>query len=189
MPADLPTSGDPLVALGESWRALKGTRLPGLPPLTGGFVGYLAYDVVRHIEVLPQKAVDELGLPELQMLLVTDLAAVDHHECTVVLIANALVHPALSEAELDAAFDDAVARLDAMQDALAAPATSTVGRLSVAAPKDAPSRTPVGRIPAGGRAGPRSGAGGRGVPDPGRAAVLRRRPRPVRSTCTGCCAR
>jgi anthranilate synthase component 1 len=144
VPADLPTSGDPLAALGEAWRALKGTRLPGLPPLTGGFVGYLAYDVVRHIEVLPQKATDELGLPELQMLLVTDLAAVDHHECTVVLIANALVHPGLSEIELDAAFDDAIARLDAMQDALAAPASSTVGSLSVAAAKDAPSRTPAG---------------------------------------------
>ena len=29
------------------------------------------------------------------MLLVTDLAAVDHHECTVVLIANAVVHPGM----------------------------------------------------------------------------------------------
>src|ERR1700761_7860589 len=138
VPADLPTSGDPLAVLGAAWRALKGTRLPGLPPLTGGFVGYLAYDVVRRIETLPEKAADELGLPELQMLLVTDLAAVDHHECTVVLIANAIVHPGLGEAELDAAFQDATARLDIMQDALAAPASSTVGRLSVAPPKDAP---------------------------------------------------
>src|SRR6202020_2084962 len=121
VPPGLPTSGDPLAVLGAAWRALKSTRLPGLPPLTGGFVGYLAYDVVRHIEQLPQKAVDELGLPELQMLLVTDLAAVDHHECTVVLIANALVHPNLTAAELVAAFDDAIGRLDAMQQALAAP--------------------------------------------------------------------
>ena len=45
---------------------------------------------MRRIERLPDKAVDDLGLPELTMLLVTDLAAVDHHECTVVLIANAV---------------------------------------------------------------------------------------------------
>ena len=50
MPAGLPTSGDPLAVLGAAWRALKAPRLPGLPPLTGGFVGYLAYDVVRWIE-------------------------------------------------------------------------------------------------------------------------------------------
>src|SRR6266567_5445649 len=98
-PAGLPTGGDPLAVLGEAWRAVKGPRLPGLPPLTGGFVGYLGYDVVRWIERLPTKAVDELGLPELTMLLVTDLAAVDHHECTVVLIANALVDAGMSDTE------------------------------------------------------------------------------------------
>src|SRR5215471_18395680 len=57
VPAGLPIDGDPLEVLGASWRAMKGPRLPGLPPLTGGFVGYLAYDVVRRIERLPDKAV------------------------------------------------------------------------------------------------------------------------------------
>jgi anthranilate synthase component 1 len=112
--------------------------------LTGGFVGYLAYDAVRYIERLPEKAVDELGFPDLTMLLVTDLAAVDHHECTVVLIANALVHPDMSASELDSAYADAMSRLDAMSESLAAPSPSTVGRLSAAPPKQANSRTPAG---------------------------------------------
>lgn len=144
VPAGLPTSGDPLAALGAAWRAMKGPRLPGLPPLTGGFVGYLAYDVVRWIERIPANAVDELGLPELTMLLVTDLAAVDHHECTVVLIANALLEPSMSAIELDAAYADAVRRLDAMQAALDTPAESTVATTSVAPPPPAVSRTPEG---------------------------------------------
>jgi len=144
-PADLPTGGDPLAVLGAAWRAMKGTRLPGLPPLTGGFVGYLGYDVVRRIERLPSIAVDELGLPELTMLLATDIAAVDHHECTVVLIANALVDASMSAADLDAAYDDAVQRLDAMQAALATPAPATVATIEAAPPKDATSRTPVGQ--------------------------------------------
>jgi len=144
VPDGVPTSGDPLAALGAAWRALKGPRLPGLPPLTGGLVGYLGYDVVRRIERLPEKAVDELGLPELTMLLVTDLAAVDHHECTVVLIANALLHPAMGPAELDAAYDDANRRLDAMQSALATPSEPTVALIGSASPKPAESRTPPG---------------------------------------------
>jgi anthranilate synthase component 1 len=143
-PPGLGTRGDPLQVLGAAWRAVKGPRLPGLPPLTGGFVGYLGYDVVRRIERLPDKAVDELGLPELCMLLVTDLAAVDHHECTVVLIANALVHADMSTAELDAAYDDAQRRLDTMQAALATPAPPTVAAIEPAAPKQAASRTPPG---------------------------------------------
>jgi len=144
VPDGVPTSGDPLAALGAAWRALKGPRLPGLPPLTGGLVGYLGYDVVRRIERLPEKAVDELGLPELTMLLVTDLAAVDHHECTVVLIANALLHPTMTPAELDAAYDDALRRLDAMQSALATPSEPTVAVIGSAPPKAAESRTPPG---------------------------------------------
>jgi anthranilate synthase component 1 len=143
-PGGVPTSGDPLAALGAAWRAIKAPRLPGLPPLTGGFVGYLGYDVVRHIERLPDKAVDELGLPELTMLLVTDLAAVDHHECTVVLIANALLRPDMSGPELDLAYADALSRLDAMQTALATPAPPTVATIDAAAPKEAVSRTPPG---------------------------------------------
>jgi anthranilate synthase component 1 len=143
-PAGLPTSGDPLAVLGAAWRAVKGPRLPGLPPLTGGFVGYLGYDVVRRIERLPSNAVDELGVPELTMLLVTDLAAVDHHECTVVLIANALVRAGMSDDELDAAHADAVRRLDDMQAALATPAPPTVALIGSAPPKQAVSRTPTG---------------------------------------------
>jgi anthranilate synthase component 1 len=144
VPPGLAADSDPLQALGAAWRSLKGPRLPGLPPLTGGFVGYLAYDAVRYIERLPEKAVDELGFPDLTMLLVTDLAAVDHHECTVVLIANALVHPDMSASELDSAYADAMSRLDAMSESLAAPSPSTVGRLSAAPPKQANSRTPAG---------------------------------------------
>jgi anthranilate synthase component 1 len=145
VPPGVPTEGDPLEVLGAAWRALKGPRLPGLPPLTGGFVGYLAYDVVRRIERLPDKAVDELGLPELAMLLVTDLAAVDHHECTVVLIANAVLHPSMTATQLDDAYADATARLDGMQAALDTPAESTVATVSPAPPKPATSRTPAGR--------------------------------------------
>jgi anthranilate synthase component 1 len=144
VPAGLPTSGNPLEVLGAAWRAIKGPRLPGLPPLTGGLVGYLAYDFVRHIERLPDKAVDELGMPELSMLLVTDLAAVDHHECSVILIANALLHPSMGTAELDAAYADALRRLDSMQQALAQPAPPTVASVTPAAPKTATSRTPDG---------------------------------------------
>jgi anthranilate synthase component 1 len=143
-PAPIPDDQDPLQALGAAWRSITAPRLPDLPPLTGGFVGYLAYDVVRRIERLPDNAADELGLPELTMLLVTDLAAVDHYDCTVVLIANALVAPDLDDDQLDAAYDDAVARLDSMQARLAAPAPSTIASFDVVAPAPATSRTPEG---------------------------------------------
>jgi anthranilate synthase component 1 len=125
VPAGLPTEGDPLVALRTVVEELRSEPLPGLPPLTGGMVGYLGYDVVRRLERLPTLTADDLELPELVMLLATDLAAVDHHEGTITLIANAINWDA-SDERVDEAYDDAVARLDRMTAELAAPAASTV---------------------------------------------------------------
>jgi anthranilate synthase component I len=112
-PVGLPSGGDPLAVLREALHILHTDPLPGMPPLTGGMVGYVAYDAVRRLEKLPELAEDDLGVPELVMLLATDLAALDHHEGTITLIANA-VNWDDSPERVDAAYDDAVARLDAM---------------------------------------------------------------------------
>jgi anthranilate synthase component 1 len=125
VPAGMPTGGDPLAALRQVVEELRSEPLPGLPPLTGGMVGYLGYDVVRRLERLPELAADDLHIPEMVMLLATDLAAVDHHEGTITLIANAVLARA-ADARVDDAYDDAVARLDRMTAELAAPAASTV---------------------------------------------------------------
>ena len=68
--------------------ACASPRDPEHPPLTGGLVGYLGYDVVRRLERLPSTAPDDLGMPELAMMLATDLAVLDHADGTVLLIAN-----------------------------------------------------------------------------------------------------
>jgi anthranilate synthase component I len=148
-PPGAPTEGDPLEVLAATWRALTGPALPGtpgaeLPPLTGGLVGYLGYDVVRRLERLPDLAADDLGLPELTMLVATDLAVVDDLEGSVLLIANALVPAGADAAALDAAYGDAVARLDRMTAALATPAPPSVATTRVVPAPRARSRTPEG---------------------------------------------
>jgi len=122
-----PYAGNPLQALDETLRALRTDPLPDLPPLHGGMVGYIGYDAVRRLERLPELATDDLRLPELVMLLATDLAALDHHEGVITLIANA-VNWDDTPKRVDAAYDDAVARLDAMTRCLgtSAPASAAV---------------------------------------------------------------
>ena len=119
-PQDAPSGGDPLRALrGDARRCLQTEPVPGLPPLSGGLVGFFAYDMVRRLERLPELAVDDLGLPDMLLLLATDIAAVDHHEGTITLIANAVNWNGTDE-RVDWAYDDAVARLDVMTAALGA---------------------------------------------------------------------
>ncbi|MDH6109952.1 anthranilate synthase component 1 [Kitasatospora sp. MAP12-15] len=121
-PVGIPTSGDPLQVLRATVEALHTPRHDddGLPPLTGGLVGYLGYDVVRRLEKLPELTPDDLKLPELTMLLATDLAVLDHVDGTVLLIANAVNHNDLASG-VDEAYTDAVARLDAMEAELRKP--------------------------------------------------------------------
>ncbi|OXM43835.1 anthranilate synthase component I, partial [Amycolatopsis thailandensis] len=64
-PVGLPTEGDPLTVLRETVAALHTEQLPGMPPLTGGMVGYIGYDAVRWLERLPELAERDLDIPEL----------------------------------------------------------------------------------------------------------------------------
>ncbi|MGQ0630142.1 MAG: anthranilate synthase component I [Sporichthyaceae bacterium] len=121
-PVGVPTSGDPLVALRETVEALRTPASGGLglPPLTGGLVGFIGYDAVRRLERLPDKAVDDLHLPELAMLLATDLAVLDHEDGSVTLIANAVNWDG-SACGVDAAYHSACSRIEQMTADLAAP--------------------------------------------------------------------
>ena len=133
-PAGLPVEGDPMTVLRETVAALQTAPLPGMPPLTGGMVGYIGYDSVRWLEKLPELAVKDLDIPELTMLFATDLAAFDHHEGTVTLIANA-VNWDDSPERVDAAYDDAVRRLDEMSRQLFVPAPPTTAVFDRPAPE------------------------------------------------------
>ncbi|RKN04323.1 anthranilate synthase component I [Streptomyces radicis] len=128
-PVSVPTDGDPLRALRETIEILHTPHDPELPPFTGGMVGYLGYDIVRRLESIGDSTRDDLALPELTMLLASDLAVVDHRDGTVLLIANAWGHLPLAgenhhdpDTGVDEAYLDAVGRLDAMTADLARPA-------------------------------------------------------------------
>lgn len=112
-PAGVPRGMDPLRALKKSVAHLKTPVIPGLPPLTGGLVGYMGYDAVRRLETLPNLATDDLHLPEIAFMLTSDLAVMDHSNGTVTLIANAINWDG-SDDRVDEAYAASVARLDRM---------------------------------------------------------------------------
>ena len=93
---DLP-DGDPLEVLGvllEQFTAPDGEACGfpgGVPPLHGGFVGYLAYDAVRYVEKLPGGPPDDRGLPEMVWHVGGALAAIDRFRDTILIIRNVIV--------------------------------------------------------------------------------------------------
>ena len=121
----LPAGDDAIAVVRDTLALLHTPRDEGLPPFTSGLVGYLGYDVVRRIERLPDANPDDLGIPEFVLMLASDVAVLDHHTGEVWLIANA-VNFDDSDADVDLAYADAVARVRAMADALVAPAAPLV---------------------------------------------------------------
>ncbi|MGH9231601.1 MAG: anthranilate synthase component I family protein [Acidimicrobiales bacterium] len=98
-----------LEALLGVWRA---PSLQDLPPLHGGVLGYLGYDVVREVERLPDVPPDDLGHADAVVSVIGQLAAYDHWRQRVVLIDNVVVPDDATAGQLDALYDGAVARLD-----------------------------------------------------------------------------
>lgn len=119
VPVGLPTSGRAVDVLRDSLEALYTPARADLPPFSGGFVGYLAYDAVRNWEKVPDTNPSEYAAPDVNYLLATDMAVLDHWNGVVTLIANAVNFDATDE-RVEAAWAEACSRLDDMQNLLAA---------------------------------------------------------------------
>ncbi|MCU1463881.1 MAG: anthranilate synthase component [Acidimicrobiales bacterium] len=101
-----------LAALESLLAHYRSPALDDLPPLHGGIVGYLGYDVVREVERLPDIPPDDVGHPDAVVSVIGELAAYDHWRQQVTLVANAFVPPDASAADLDQIYDEAVTALD-----------------------------------------------------------------------------
>ena len=109
---EVPTDAGMLTAVEAILERYRSPQIEELPPLHGGLMGYLGYDVVREVERLPDVPDDDRGHPDAVLSVIGQLAAFDHWRQRVTLIDNVIVGDGMDEAALDVAYDDAIARLD-----------------------------------------------------------------------------
>lgn len=107
---------DPLDAVEREFMRVKPVHIEGLPRFVGGAVGCLSYDVVRYFERMPDTAIDEVEVPDVAFMLVDTLVIFDHAKHQLLVLANA--H---NTGDADAAYDDALARIEEIVDALHQP--------------------------------------------------------------------
>ncbi|MEX2412424.1 MAG: anthranilate synthase component I, partial [Thermoleophilaceae bacterium] len=108
---------DPYAAVADELRRYRVAPIEGLPPFAGGAVGLFGYDLVRYAEpsVGPGNP-DELGMPELALMVTDVLVAFDHLRHEVSILANVF-----AEDDVDAAYADALAAIAEVRERLAAP--------------------------------------------------------------------
>jgi anthranilate synthase component 1 len=73
-------AADPLVYVNDYLARFKAAQVPGLPRFCGGLVGYFGYDTVRYIEkrLAAARKKDELGTPDILLLVSEEIAIVDN---------------------------------------------------------------------------------------------------------------
>jgi anthranilate synthase component 1 len=125
--ADAPTRPlDALAALFERWET---PRIAGLPPLTGGLVGFIGWEAIRQLERLPDQPPADYSVPGQALAFVSELAVLDHRRGTVQLVATALND---GTEDADALWADAQSRIDGMQERLAQPAEAWLAEADLA---------------------------------------------------------
>ncbi len=109
---------NPLTEIRQRIENVKIAQLPGMPPFTGGAVGFAGYDVVRYVELLPNPPYDDRDLDDMAFAFYDSMLVFDHISKTITAVA--LAWPAKYDSA-KAAFDDACDRLETLVQKFARP--------------------------------------------------------------------
>jgi anthranilate synthase component 1 len=111
---------DPLDALRDLLAEVRPASVPGLPPFSGGAVGFVGYDYARFLERLPATLPDDLGHPDLHFVFPDVVLVFDNFRHRLRLVVN--TRP---EHDPDRAYRDAVAVMDELLARLGQPAPAS----------------------------------------------------------------
>lgn len=107
---------DPLAVLQELMSVYKPVPDDSLPRFTGGAVGFLGYDAVAQFDKVPLSDTPGLDFPDMVFLIADTVILFDQVRHTMKLVANAFV-----EDDPEAAYQDALNRLDQLTEMLQTP--------------------------------------------------------------------
>lgn len=125
---DLPPVPDagPREALTLFAHALRGPRLPDLPPLTGGLMGMLAYEAAGLLDGHPAPSPDEAPCPPISLLVIDRAVVFDHWRQRIVLVAHASA----------GGYDTAVAALDELASKVAGAIAPPIAQMGTPVPAE-----------------------------------------------------
>ena len=120
---------DPLAFIQRYTEKFSVPELPELPRFSGGLVGYIGYDTVRYVEprLRDSQPADELGVPDILLMLSDDLVVFDNFSGTLTLVTHADASNASGYAEAQQRLDQLEQKLSSEQPGL--------GKVTLTAPE------------------------------------------------------
>ncbi len=104
---------NPIAFLSEILEKYKSPRFPDRPKLTGGLIGYFAYDTIRYFEkTLKNPPKDDLNIPDVDLFLYDEIIAFDHLSNKAVIILN------IQNVDIEKQYADCDVRSDEIADIL-----------------------------------------------------------------------
>lgn len=92
--------------------AYKSPQMKGLPPFTGGMVGYFSYDYIKYAEPKLELSKDEDDFKDMDLMLFNDVIAFDHYRQKIYLISGVMTD------DFDKSYSDAIIRINEMNSIL-----------------------------------------------------------------------
>src|SRR5215469_5673606 len=126
---------DPISFLRERMERFRPVRVPGLPPLVAGAIGYFSYDMVRLVERLPKRLSDEIGLYDAMLMFYHGILAFDHVQHRVFVVRNVYTD---GRGSLRAKYDAAVREIKHTRQLLETPVAAEQPQKEKPAEKSAP---------------------------------------------------
>jgi anthranilate synthase component 1 len=118
---------DPIEFLRQRMEKFRPVRLPGLPPLVAGAIGYFSYDMVRLIEHLPARLHDDIGLYDAVLMFYHGILAFDHVQHRLWVVCNVFTE---GPGSLRAKYNAAVREIKRTRALLQEPAAAELPRKS-----------------------------------------------------------
>jgi anthranilate synthase component I len=109
---------DPFAAVADYLSTYRVAPVDDLPPFAGGAVGIFGYDLVRTVERLPEPNPDDIGTPDMALLVSDALIVFDHLHHQVTIMVNAFVE---ADGDVDAAYERAAELIERARGLLAQP--------------------------------------------------------------------
>jgi anthranilate synthase component 1 len=112
------SAADPFAAVSEYLSTYRVAPFEDLPPFSGGAVGMFGYDLVRTVERLPEPNPDDIGTPDMALMVSDALIVFDHLRHQVTVLVNAFVE---ADGEIDQAYERAAGLIERARALLAEP--------------------------------------------------------------------
>ncbi|MBB3109290.1 anthranilate synthase component 1 [Paenibacillus phyllosphaerae] len=111
----------PIELLKAHLRSYRSPSVPELPPFTGGAIGFFGYDLLQYYEKLAPHRIDDLKMNDIQFMFCDQVIVFDHFKQQIQVIGNVHIPEAATDEQIEAAYNKAVARIDATLERIAQP--------------------------------------------------------------------